>query len=166
MGGWQTLGISPTQLGDFWVHQARLGFHSALKMSLWLKERFVSLDLLLSYNCRNLFPEKHHPRHGCPPAGLDDLWGLFQPERFYDHPRIILKHWWENHKMIWVGRDPWRPSVPLPVLSRDTCSSISAQSPSSLTSAVCRDGASTTSLGNLYQCFTTLIAESHVLWKF
>ena len=34
--------------------------------------------------------------------------------------------------------------VPLPALSRDTHSSISAHSPSSLTLAVCRDGAPTT----------------------
>ena len=34
-----------------------------------------------------------------------------------------------------------------------------AQSPSSLTLSVFRNGASTTSLGNLFQCFTTLIVE-------
>ena len=34
------------------------------------------------------------------------------------------------------------------------------RAPSSLALNVCRDGASTTSLGNLFQCFTTLIVKN------
>jgi len=45
-------------------------------------------------------------------------------------------------------------------MNRGAYSSIGAQSPSSLTWSVCRDGASTTSLGNLCQCLTALTAKN------
>ena len=50
-----------------------------------------------------------------------------------------------------------------PAMSRNTYSSISAQSSSSLTLSVYKDGASTTSLVNLCQCFTTLIVKNFFL---
>ena len=48
-------------------------------------------------------------------------------------------------------------------MSGDTHSSISAQSPSSLTLQVSKNRASTTSLGNLCQCFTTLTVKRFCL---
>ena len=50
--------------------------------------------------------------------------------------------------------------VQLPAVNRDTHSSISAQSPSSLTSGVCRNRTSTCCLGNLCQCLTTLVIKN------
>jgi len=49
--------------------------------------------------------------------------------------------------------------APLPAMNRDSHSSISAQSPSSLTLDVSKNGEPTTSLGNLYQCLTTLTVK-------
>ena len=50
--------------------------------------------------------------------------------------------------------------VPLPALNRDTRGSIRSSEPHPLTFDVCRNGAPTTSLGNLCQLFTALILKN------
>lgn len=67
-----------------------------------------------------------------------------------------------NQRMVWAGRN-LEGHIPLPwegTLQQDQA----AQSPSSLTLRVSRDGASTTSLSNLCQCFITLTVKMSPLY--
>ena len=73
-------------------------------------------------------------------------------------------HWTKNHRIIWVGRDLWRPSGPTPLPWTGTPTAPSgAQSPPNLTLGVSRVRASTTSLCNLCQCLTTLMTKENFL---
>jgi len=71
----------------------------------------------------------------------------------------------QNNRMAWVGRDLERSSSPtLPAMSRDIFTLIRLhRAPSNPTLSVSRDGASTTSLGNQFQCFSTLIVKNFFL---
>ena len=64
--------------------------------------------------------------------------------------------------MVWVGRHLCRSSSPAsPARSEGTFNHFRLlRAPSNLTLKASRDGTSTTSLGNLFQCFTTLIVKN------
>jgi len=67
--------------------------------------------------------------------------------------------------MVWVGRDPYRPSNPTPpVVGRDTFHQTrSLRAPSNLALNTAREGAATASLSNLGQGLTTLIVKKFFL---
>jgi len=66
--------------------------------------------------------------------------------------------------MLWVGRDIQKPFSPSPAVSRDVFNWIRVlRAPSNLALNISRDRASTTSLGNLCQCFITLIVKNFFL---
>ena len=86
-------------------------------------------------------------------------------------PRRPLRGGWNNstphcphanihhYRIIWVGRDPARPSGPTPLHWTGTPTAPSgAQSPCSLTLGVSRDGAATPPLGNF--CFFPVSSQN------
>lgn len=91
-----------------------------------------------------------HPEELLTTEVLDDslTWGLMQTSR----TRLSL-----DHRIVWVGRDTSRSS-PLQWTETSTGDIRLLRAPSN----VSRDGASTASLGNMFQCFTTLIVKNDV----
>jgi len=68
-----------------------------------------------------------------------------------------------NHIVIWVGRDFWRSSLQLPCNEQGHLQLDQVlRALSSLTLSVSRDGAPTTSLGNLCQCFIALTEKKKI----
>ncbi|KAK4807231.1 LOW QUALITY PROTEIN: hypothetical protein QYF61_024351 [Mycteria americana] len=65
-----------------------------------------------------------------------------------------------NHRMVWVGKDLQRSSSPTPLSWAGTSFTRLLKAPSNLTLNNSNDGASTTSLGNLFQSLTTLIFKT------
>ncbi|KAK4828550.1 hypothetical protein QYF61_027519 [Mycteria americana] len=78
---------------------------------------------------------------------------------------ILLKLWGPELHMVSKGKDNLGYlKSHHPAMSKDIFNSIRLlRAPSNLTLNVSRDGASTTSLGNMFQCFTTLILKNVVL---
>ena len=76
--------------------------------------------------------------------------------------KMPLGHTETQNRLSWKGpfKAIWSNS---PAVNRDTHSSIRCSEPHPLTLGVSRDGAPTTSLGNLCQCFTTLVTENFFL---
>lgn len=83
---------------------------------------------------------------------------------FYDRQRILLFNWrwkcsWsENHRVVWVGKEPWRLSSPTPcaqsrisMLFYDYMINMLFRAVSSWIFNTFKVGNSTTSLGNLFQ---------------
>jgi len=67
--------------------------------------------------------------------------------------------------MVWVGRDLKDHLVPTPpAMSRDIFHQTRVlRAPSNLALSTAREGAATVSLGNLCQCFTTLMGKNFFL---
>lgn len=66
----------------------------------------------------------------------------------------------QNHRMAWLGRNLVKVTLSnISVMTQDTFQTKLLRASSSLTLNVPRDGASTTCLENLGQCFTTLIVK-------
>ncbi|KAK4831204.1 hypothetical protein QYF61_016041 [Mycteria americana] len=81
------------------------------------------------------------------------------------HYLAISSIQFRNHSIVWVGRDLYRSSSTTPpAMSRDIFNYIRLlRAPSNLALNVSRDGASTTSLGNLFHCFTTPTVKNFFL---
>ena len=76
----------------------------------------------------------------------------------------ISKVMFFNHRMAWVEEDHNAHPVPTPCCVRVANQQTRLpRATSSLALDACRDGASTASLGNLFQCLTTLCVKNLLL---
>ena len=88
-------------------------------------------------------------------------WTKASSERSYNH-RIIES---QNHRMVWVGKDLKYHLVPTPsAMGRNIFHLIRLlRAPSNPPLNTAREGVSTTSLGNLLQCLSTLMVKNFFL---